>query len=180
MRSSWADPVTRFTSWTAKETTTISSQLIANSTRFVIRAAHDCCLVGETEKLKKVCSKGRYRFKRTVQISRHDPFLAFDQDIYPERDSRQVTLAISAMSVELKRSNNFTPSTPTTLSVNVVTVVEMEPPHVQKPVCWRLITKEPIRITRRSVRCSTRTVRDGSWKSFSKPSKPDVNSNEGS
>ena len=116
------------------------SQLLGSNIRFIIRAAHNRCLAGENEKLKSVCLKGRVRFKRTVQISRHDPFLACDQGIYPERETREVTLAISAISVELKRSNNFTPETPTTLKVNVVTAVEQKPPKGQKPVCWHLIT----------------------------------------
>lgn len=120
------------------------SQLVAPGTRFIIRAAHDRCVVGETERLKAVSLRGRCRFRRTVRISRHDPFLKFDQDIHPERDAREVTLAVSAVSAQLKRSNNFTPSTPQTLRVNVVTAVEQDPLKGRKPVCWHLITSEPI------------------------------------
>jgi hypothetical protein len=121
------------------------SKLVASKTRFIIRAAHNRCLAGHQQKLKEVCLNAPCRFKRQVHISRRDPFLAFDQDIHPERDAREVALAVSAVSVTLKRSNNYQPGTPETLEVNVVTAVEQKPPTGRKAVCWHLITTEPIK-----------------------------------
>jgi hypothetical protein len=84
------------------------SQLLTSDIRFIIRAAHNRCVVGETDRLKELALKARRRFTRTVSIGPHEPFLKFDQKIHPEREAREIILAVSAMSVEIKRSNNFT------------------------------------------------------------------------
>jgi hypothetical protein len=53
-------------------------QLLTSDIRFIIRAAHNRCVVGETDRLKELALKARRRFTRTVSIGPHEPFLKFD------------------------------------------------------------------------------------------------------
>jgi hypothetical protein len=64
--------------------------------------------------------------------------------IHPDRDARTASLAVSAISVELRRSNNYTPGVPPSLKVNVVTVQETGCPRGLEPVAWFLVTTEPV------------------------------------
>lgn len=121
------------------------SQLCNSNTRFIIRAAHNRCLVGETKKLRDLALNGKCRLKREVQVGRHVPFLEFKQKIHPEREARKVTLNISAISVELKRGNNFAPGSASSLKMNIVTAIEAAPPAGRKAICWHLLTSEPIK-----------------------------------
>ncbi len=64
--------------------------------------------------------------------------------IHRERDARGARLAVSAISVELRRSNNHSPGVPPSLPVNVVTVTERDCPQGADPVAWFLVTTKPI------------------------------------
>jgi hypothetical protein len=68
----------------------------------LIRLAHNGNLVGETEKLKSFASKGKCIFKREVLVARRSRALPYDRRIHPERQAREATLAVSAVSVELR------------------------------------------------------------------------------
>lgn len=120
------------------------TQLLANSIRFVIRLAHDRNILGSETKLKSTALCGKCRFKREVHICSRVKALLYNQHIYPERTARDVTLDVSAMSVEIERSTNYIPGAPPSLKVNVVTAVERDCPRGCTPVCWHLVTTEPI------------------------------------
>jgi hypothetical protein len=116
------------------------------SIRHIVRLAHNRNLVGTTEKLKEHALAARCVFRREVDISRRRQARELDQkSIHPRRDARTATLAVSAMSVELRRSNNHTPGVPPSLQVNVVTVQETNCPGGVEPITWFLVTTEPVR-----------------------------------
>ncbi len=63
---------------------------------------------------------------------------------HPPRDSRTATLSFSATAIELPRPAYLHEPTPKTLVVNLVQVVELNPPEGATPVQWLLYTTEPI------------------------------------
>ena len=122
------------------------SYLQADSIRHVIRLAHNRNLVGTSEKLKERALAARHVIRREVPVSRRPAKRDLDaKAIHPPRAARTATLVVSAVSVELRRSNNHSPGVPESLPVNVVTVREINCPHGVEPVTWFLVTTEPIR-----------------------------------
>jgi hypothetical protein len=63
---------------------------------------------------------------------------------HPPRDGRLATLSFSATTIELARPAYLCDPTPKTLTVNLVQVVELNPPEGAAPVQWLLYTTEPI------------------------------------
>jgi Transposase DNA-binding/Transposase DDE domain len=120
------------------------AQMRAQSVRYVIRLAHNRNLVGETEKLKDLAARGKCIFKREIRVAARAKALPYDQKIHPARDAREATLSVSAISVEIRRSNNHAPESPPSLNVHVVTVMETDCPIGAEPICWHLVTNEPI------------------------------------
>ncbi|HEX2702810.1 MAG TPA: IS4 family transposase [Solirubrobacteraceae bacterium] len=121
------------------------SELHAAKAHYVIRLANDRRLVGESQKLKGVVGRAVCLFQREVQVSPRAP--GRPRDRHEARQARAVTLDVSAMTVELSRSNNFAPSSPPSLKVNVVTVLEHDCPKGEQPIEWYLVTNEPIDTT---------------------------------
>ena len=120
------------------------AQLHARSVRFVIRLAHNRNLLGATEKLKDLASKAECIFEREVRVAARAKVLPYDRRIHPIREARDATLAVSAISVNLRRSTNYSPGSPPSLPVNVVTVKEVDCPSGVEPISWHLVTSEPI------------------------------------
>jgi hypothetical protein len=121
------------------------AKLQAERRRFVIRACHDR-LLGDGTKLFDALDEAPLSAIRTVPLSRR---LTAGQtpkqkQIYPERQSRQAELNIRAMTVEVARSGWLRVCFPSELTLNIVYVVEANPPPGEPPVCWYLVTKEPI------------------------------------
>ena len=115
------------------------------SIRHVIRLTHNRNLVGTSIKLKDRARTAHHVFHRDVQLSPRPRMRDLDKKaIHRERDARRARLAVSAISVELQRSNNHSPGVPPSLAVNVVTVTEQDCPHGADPVAWFLVTTEPI------------------------------------
>jgi hypothetical protein len=63
---------------------------------------------------------------------------------HPPRDGRLATLSFSATTIELPRPAYLRDPTPKTLTLNLVQVVELNPPEGAAPVQWLLYTTEPI------------------------------------
>ena len=115
------------------------SHLQHESIRQIVRLAHNRNLVGTTEKLKEHALAARCVFRREVDVSRRRQARELDQkSIHPRREARSATLEVSAMSVELRRSNNHTSGVPPSLQVNVVTVQETNCAKGMEPVTWFL------------------------------------------
>jgi hypothetical protein len=113
--------------------------------RFVIRLSHDRNVLGEERKLRAAVSRAACVFTRTVRVSSRKPTaLANAAKIHPPREEREVTLEVSAQSVELVRPTTFAPGSPKALRVNVVVVKERACPSSEKPIEWHLLTTEPI------------------------------------
>ncbi len=121
------------------------SYLNEESIRHVIRLAHNRNLVGTSIKLKDRARSAHHVFHREVQLSLRPRMRELDRKaIHRERNARRAKLAVSAISVELRRSNNHLPGVPASLAVNVVTVTEQDCPAGADPVAWFLVTTEPI------------------------------------
>jgi hypothetical protein len=121
------------------------SYLQHESIRHIVRLAHNRNLVGLTEKLKEHVLATRCVYRCEVDISRRRQTRVLDQkSIHPQRDARTASLAVSATSVELRRSNNHSPSAPPSVRVNVVTVQETNCPNGIEPIRWFLVTTEPV------------------------------------
>jgi hypothetical protein len=111
----------------------------------VIRLAHNRNLIGTSEKLKDRARAARCVFRRQVQLSPRAKLRDLDKKaIHPQRDARSAELAVSAIAVEIRRSNNHSPGVPASLKVNVVTVTERGCPRGVEPIAWFLVTTEPI------------------------------------
>ncbi len=112
--------------------------------RFVIRAAYDRNL--DEGQLFKALKNLPGIHERAVPLSKRiggrTKYKA-NLKIHPARESRTAKLTFSATTVNVKRPP-YSDSSQEFLPLNVVNVVELEPPQDQKPVNWILWTTEPI------------------------------------
>jgi len=120
------------------------AHLQAESVRHIVRLAHNRNLVGTDQKLKARALAARSVFRRQVTISRRKTPRTLDRGIHPDREARTATLSVSAVAVELQRSNNYAEGSPPGLKVNVVTVRETGCPAGVEPSAWFLVTTEPV------------------------------------
>jgi hypothetical protein len=119
---------------------------------FVVRLAQVRRVVdpatGERAHFDEVLERAEVRAERTVTLSeRIDAGRRPDaRKAFPARKSRQVRLSIRACAVEVCRPKNRPDlnELPKQIGVNVVEVVELEPPEGEEPVRWVLLTSEPI------------------------------------
>jgi hypothetical protein len=112
---------------------------------FVIRACHD-----------RNCDKGTlFELGRTAPVlavrtvtlsSRKEPKTAKAKAIYPAREQRIASLEIRAVPVRIKRSGYLAGrrDLPKSLELNLVHVLEVDPPEGATPVEWFLFTNLPI------------------------------------
>ncbi len=84
--------------------------------------------------------------QREVILSRRSPQRPpSDRKYHPSRESRPAVLSARAGTVEILRSKRLPAgSAPPSMTVNVVEVVEQNPPEGVDPVAWRLITSLPV------------------------------------
>jgi hypothetical protein len=123
----------------------LMTYLHASSIRHVIRLAHNRNLVGSDEKIKERALGARCVFRRPVNLSPRKNLRELDaKAIHGYREARTAELAVSAVAVEIRRSNNHSPGVPPSLKTNVVTVTERGCPRGVEPVSWFLVTTEPI------------------------------------
>jgi hypothetical protein len=123
-------------------------QLVRESHRFVIRSCKDRNVrergSDAWEHLHVVEQRATIKAEREVALSRRAsstiPNIA---RTFPMREARTTTLAISAMTVELRRPRYLHDATPT-LTLHLVRVVEPDPPADLEPIDWCLLTTEPI------------------------------------
>lgn len=83
---------------------------------------------------------------RTVELSPRSKAQA--DDAHPVRRQREATLKARSATVTLRRPDNVeADSAPDELEVNVVEVLEVNPPAGEEPVHWLLVTTEPVGTT---------------------------------
>ncbi len=118
---------------------------------FVIRAAHDRVIelppelrAKARDKLKRVLADAPVVLHREVPLSRRRKSKNPLAKIHPPRASRDARLALSARTVHLRRTEYVASELPACLAVNVVRVVELDPPPDATPVEWVLLTNLPI------------------------------------
>jgi len=119
---------------------------------FVIRAQYDRVVQlssqnGANGHLQETLLKATWWVTREVFLSpRARSQLPIERQIHPPRQGRLATLAISAMTVRLRRTQYVDPRLPQWLDVNVVHVTELNPPPGEPAVDWTLLTDLPISI----------------------------------
>jgi hypothetical protein len=126
---------------------TVISRLVEAKARFVVRLCRDKLIGAPGEKLFATAARAEIRATRSVPLTtrrRHSS--ATYRKLYPQRAERQAKLQIRAGAFTLPRPARARYETgyPTQLQVNVITVEEIDAPAGEEPVCWRLITTEPI------------------------------------
>lgn len=115
-------------------------RLLAGGHRFVIRLTHDRRLDG-TGKLVETLKGASVVATRQVQLSgRVGHSAPSTRKIHPPREERGAALSVSATRVAFKNPRAGGAS----VELNVVRVVELEPPTGEEPIEWRLATTEPI------------------------------------
>ena len=123
----------------------VYGNLMVDEMRFVIRACHDR-LLPDGGKLFETIQQAPLSVSRTVPLSRRERGQTpSERRIYPQRRARTAQLSIWATTVTVARSEwirdrQMSPE----LTLNVVYVVEENPPTGQPPVNWYLVTTEPI------------------------------------
>ena len=127
------------------------SELTKASLRFVVRLCHDRMLEGDNGErggmLQQEVSSTPFIAEREVPLSLRGRRgrTAQQQRIHPPRQMRLARLRFSALSVKLRRPNNYPKeSLPDSLSINVVRVKEVDAPAGVAPIEWLLATTEPV------------------------------------
>lgn len=67
-----------------------------------------------------------------------------DQKRHPPRDFRFARLEVRTAPAEILRPHRCPTSLPDKLSLNIVEVIEVDPPEGEQPVTWRLVTTLPV------------------------------------
>lgn len=128
------------------------ARLAEDKLRFVVRVAHKDRLLSESENFHNLQDKlGSLEFivKREVSLSsRKGSVFEKASKINPPRTARIAKLSLSATSVSIKKSERIKDkSLADDIEINVVKVLEADPPEGVKPVEWVLFTQEPIKTT---------------------------------
>lgn len=126
---------------------TLFARLMAAGLRFVVRLGRDKKLLDSDEKLFATAARADVMAVRSVPLSfRARRTLAGHRHEQPAREERIARLQIRAGAFTLPRPHRprYATGYPESLIVNVITVVEVDVPAGDEPVCWRLITTEPI------------------------------------
>jgi hypothetical protein len=112
--------------------------------RFIIRSCQNRLV--EDGALAEAVERGTVLLTREVALSRRGTpkGKAWPNKRNPPRKGRDATLTISALTVSLRRPKTCTAEYPKLLPVNVVRVLEKNPPDGQQPVEWILFTSDPV------------------------------------
>jgi Transposase DDE domain len=118
---------------------------LAASMHFIVRAQSYRKVVVENE-VENILEHMRARprlLRRQAVLSRRqvNPGL---KSSHQSRDGRQVTLAIAAAPVVVRRSRKDNATVAASLTLNAVHVIEVDVPEGEDPVEWLLLTTEPV------------------------------------
>lgn len=127
------------------------ARMVACNQRFVIRLSDDRATPERSDttgghiKLSDVVRELEGIAEREVPLSpRKGEKKPKTRKIHPARDGRVAKLSFRATRVELRRPDPLPKQLPKSLALNLVHVLEVEPPDGQPPVEWMLLTTEPI------------------------------------
>lgn len=124
----------------------LMAKMIEGGHRFVIRARHDR-VVDDGVRLYESVAGADVVLERDVPLSRRlaEPMPRSRRD-HPPREARSAKLQFRATTVTLRRPNCAERDLPTTLTVNVLHVYEIDAPVGETPVEWLLYTTEPVEL----------------------------------
>jgi hypothetical protein len=123
---------------------------IAADRDFVIRVAHDRWAKehdgAAMEMLRDLAARGPTMLTREVKLSRRSKVgKALDtRRRHPPREGRDAVLSVRAIAVTLPRPRKLGDPLPTSLKVNLVQVIEENPPAGEAAVEWLLFTTLPV------------------------------------
>lgn len=108
---------------------------LAHAERFIVRAAWNrrVSCEGEADHLVEVLRAAPVRGTAKVDLPQRGG-----------RPARSATLRLTAATVELTRPKSLRASYPASLKINAVLAEELEPPSTEEPLCWMLLTTEPV------------------------------------
>ena len=115
--------------------------------RFVVRLGHNRTVVDEEmeRSLRELAMEASVVAEREVQLSPRKRPVGGKDKRRQERTGRKAELAVSGMTVTLRRPAKYAETDgPKTLPMNVVCVREVDPPQGEDGVEWLLMTNEPI------------------------------------
>jgi hypothetical protein len=125
----------------------ILCELVEHQYLFVVRASTDRSLSEEHlgEKLKPFARNLEVRVERSAKLAhRKKKRPAKEVRKFPPRKTRDARLSFSAGRVTLRRPDKANKSLPAELELNVVHVIELNPPEDCEPVEWFLLTNQPV------------------------------------
>jgi hypothetical protein len=126
---------------------TTLSRLMGGGLRFVVRLCRDKIVRDSGQRLFATAARAPVVTERAVPLSPRPKHSSHGYDHnFPPRSGRVAKLEVRAGSYTLPRPrrSRYASGYPESLNVNVVTVQEIDPPHGEEPVCWILVTAEPI------------------------------------
>jgi hypothetical protein len=126
----------------------LMANLVTTGRRWVIRLCHyDRRLADGPSKIRAVIASRKVAARRLVSLSRRQRKPGgHKRRRQRARAQRHATLALRAATITLRRPV-YLRDLPETLTVNVVSVEEVDPPRGQEPVDWLLVTSEPVEST---------------------------------
>lgn len=119
----------------------LMASMLEHEQKFVIRMCHDRATEDGHKRVSAALNEAPVQAERTVQLSgRPRSPNPRQRKRHPARTTRLANLSIRACSTKLRASEQGSPS----LDLNLVQVLEVNPPDDQPPVQWTLLTTEPI------------------------------------
>jgi transposase-like protein/transposase Tn5 family protein len=121
------------------------AEMVSRNRRFIIRSGQDRAIEGD-EHLSEAVERAPVLLEREVQLSRRRPKTerVNQRRRNQPRQGRSARLVVSSRQVSLRRPKTSSSTYPAFLTVNVVRVLEPDPPEGESPVEWILLTSEPV------------------------------------
>lgn len=118
--------------------------LTSNCRRFIIRGCYDPTL-SDGNHLRSVLKEKQELFSKKITLSaRKKKSGCKTNKRLKKREARSANMSIKAAQINIKRSNLAGNQHPKFLPINVVYLLEKDPPEQENPVEWILLTHEPI------------------------------------
>lgn len=121
-------------------------KVVEQGDELVCRSCQNRVVDGEIRRLADVLTSAPFLLERVVWLSRRTKLRPpTTLKTHPEREARAARLAVRAGAVVVKRPDGVPDRTlPTGLPLNLVEVIELDPPEGEQPVHWRLFTTLPV------------------------------------